>query len=113
MILEGVDARIHFIPHNPVVESARQKRLLRPDTFVHLSRIDEIRGGRIVIEDLGNAEDYLNSERFAAKARRLLQQGAIPSGSDWGGWLGRYERALHSVGAAISKTRILRRGQRI
>jgi hypothetical protein len=75
MILEGIDARIHFIPHNPAVESARQKRLLRPDTFVHLSGIDEIRGGRIAIEDLGNAEDYLNSERFAVKAHRLLRQG--------------------------------------
>ena len=33
MVLEGVDARIHFIPHNPAVESARHKRLLRAGHF--------------------------------------------------------------------------------
>jgi hypothetical protein len=62
-----------------------------------------------VIEDLGNADEYLNSERFAMKARRLMQQGAIPDGVDWGGWLGRYERALRSAGKTKSKTGVVRR----
>jgi hypothetical protein len=109
MVLEGIDTSIHFIPHDLAVESARRKRLLGPDTFVHLSRIEAFRGGHLVIKNLGNAEEYLNSERFAVQARRLMQQGTMPSDSEWGGWLGRYERALRSAGGAISKTGVARR----
>ena len=108
MVLEGIDAKIHFIPHNLAVESARQKRLLRPNNFIQVTRDFRTQGGRLTIEDLGNADEYLIGERFAVKARRLIQQGAIPSGSDWGGWLGRYEHALRSAETAISKTGVAR-----
>jgi type IV secretory pathway VirD2 relaxase len=103
MVLEGIDAKVHFIPHDPAIESARQKRLLRPNTFVELSSASRGRGGRLVIEDLGSAEDYLSSERFAAKARRLVQQGVLPADGDWGGWIGRHNRALLSAIVTISK----------
>jgi type IV secretory pathway VirD2 relaxase len=103
MVLEGTDARVHLIPHDPAMESARQKRLLGPDNFVQLSRDSQSKGGRLVIDDLGNAEEYLASGQFAAKARRLAQQGVLPSDSDWGGWVGRYERNLRSAAASISK----------
>src|SRR5438105_14720840 len=94
MVLEGTDAKVHFIPHDSSIESARQKRLLRPNSFVHLLREGGSRGGRLVIKDLGNAEEYLASTQFAANARRLVQRGVLPAGSDWGGWLGRYDHAL-------------------
>jgi hypothetical protein len=100
MVLEGTDAKIHFIPHDATIESARQKRFLRPNSFVELSSGRE---GRLVIEDLGSAEDYLSSERLAVKARRLLQQGVLPADGDWGGWIGRYDRALRSAALSISK----------
>jgi hypothetical protein len=100
MVLEGTDARIHFIPHDPAIESARRQRLLRPNSFVELS---SGRGRRLVIEDLGSAEDYLNSQQLEAKAQRLVRQGVIPSDGDWAGWIGRYDRALRSAALSISK----------
>jgi hypothetical protein len=101
MVLEGTDAKIHFIAHDTAIESARQKRLLQPNNFIGLSR-DE-KGRRLLIDDLGNADEYLASKRFALRARRLVQQGIPSSENDWGGWLGRYEHALRSAGTARSR----------
>lgn len=100
MVLEGTDAKIHFIPHHPAIEAARQQRRLRPNNFVELSSVG---GRRLVVEDLGSAEDYLGSERFTAKARRLMQKGGRPLERCWGGWIGRYDRALRSACVAVSK----------
>jgi hypothetical protein len=103
MVLEGTDARIHFIPHDSSIESARQKRLLRPNSFVELSSGSAGLGGRLVVQDRGSAEDYLGSELIAAKARRLVQQGVVPPDSGWGGWVGRHERALRAAVISVSK----------
>lgn len=103
MVLEGTDARIHFVPHDPALESARQNRLLRPNHFVELLH-DSRKAGSLAIRDLGNAEDYLASEQLAEKARRLVRRGIAPLETDWSGWLGRYERAIYSTGSSISKT---------
>jgi type IV secretory pathway VirD2 relaxase len=103
MVLEGTDAKIHFIPHDPAIESARQKRLLRPNNFVELSSVGVDGRGRLVIEDLGSAEDYLSSMRFAMKARRRAQQGVLPSEGGWGGWLGKHDRAVRSAAISTSK----------
>jgi hypothetical protein len=103
MILEGTDARIHFIPHDSSIESARQKRLLRPNSFVELSSGSGGLGGPLVVQDRGSAEDYLGSELIAAKARRLVQQSVLPPDSGWGGWVGRHDRALRTAVISISK----------
>lgn len=102
MVLEGTDAKIHFVPHDSAIESARQKRLLRPNNFVELSSAGVGGRGRLVIEDLGSAEDYLSSMRFAMKARRMVQQGILPSEGGWGGWLGKHDRAVCSTAISIS-----------
>jgi hypothetical protein len=104
MVLEGTDAKIHLIPHDAAVESARQKRLLQPNSFVELSSGASGQRSRLVLRDLGSSEDYLASDQFALKAKRLVAQGVVPSGADWGGWLGRYERALRGAAEAISRS---------
>jgi len=34
------------------------------------------------------------SDHFKKKAQELLQRGIVPRENGWGGWLGRYQRAL-------------------
>lgn len=104
MVLEGTDAKIHLIPHDPAIESARQKRLLQPNSFVELSSVASGQRSRLVVRDLGNSEDYLASDQLASRAERLVARGLVPSEADWGGWLGKYERALRGAAAAISRS---------
>ena len=39
MILEGTDARAHFIRHTPAMEQMRQEGGLKPNSFVTMERV--------------------------------------------------------------------------
>lgn len=97
LMLEGVDARIHFVPYTHELELARSCHQLRPGSFVALYKRFE--SGRPVVDvnDRGDAEALLNNEQyFADTAKRLLRRGVI-GGESWDGWLGRYQNALRAA----------------
>jgi hypothetical protein len=95
MILEGTDARVHFIRHTPTMEQMRQDGGLKPNSFVSLNRVASSDADMLLmIDDHGDAEAHLSSAAMKKSANRLIQRGIIPSNTDYGGWLGKYHRGL-------------------
>jgi type IV secretory pathway VirD2 relaxase len=95
LMLEGTDARVHFIEYTPEMEDARGRGELRRNAFVRLRRIFIDEEPALEVEDLGNSEALLKERKhFKAKAQELLRQGVAPTEQGWGGWLGQYHCAL-------------------
>ena len=95
LILEGVDARAHFIDYTPEMEEARANGALRANSFSRFRRVLLDEQAVIEIENLGDSEALLKrSDYFRKKTQELLQRGIVPRENGWGGWLGRYQRAL-------------------
>lgn len=96
MVLEGTDARVHFIRHDAAMEEMRRKGWLKPNNFVTMQRSEEGGSAQLLkIEDLGDADKYLSSARMRTLPRRLIQRGMIGgSGEQYGGWLGEYCKNL-------------------
>ena len=93
LMLEGTDAKIHFIQYTPEIEEARSRGELRVNSFVRLRK----RAGatRLDVSDLGDAERLLkNTNHLSETARGLLKRGIMPTEEGWGGWLGKYQGAL-------------------
>ena len=94
MILEGTDARVHFIRHTPLMEQMRRAGGLKPNSFISLVRVEPANADPLLkIADHGDAEAYLSSTTMTKSASRLIQRG-IPSADEYGGWLDKYHRAL-------------------
>lgn len=92
MLLEGTDAKVHFISHSLAIEQARARGALQPGNFARVKKRHS--EGRLYLEvfDYGDAEMYLKSLTLRRSAQR---QNAEP-GSSWGGWLGCYREALEA-----------------
>src|SRR6185312_9860422 len=102
LMLEGVDARVHYIEYTREMEEARARGELRTNTFVGLRRILVDEESTLQIEDLGSSEALLKNRRyFRNQARQFLKQGILPNEDGWGGWLGQYQTALKQAAAAI------------
>jgi hypothetical protein len=88
LMLEGVDARVHYIKYTPEMEEARVRGELRTNAFVRLRRVLVDAEPAIEVEDLGNSESLLkNRDHFNAKAQELLRQGVAPVEQGWvDGW---------------------------
>jgi len=97
-MLEGVDARVHFIEYRPEVEGARTSGLLRPNAFARLRRIRIGEKEAVRVEDFGDSEALLKRRSyFATEARQLIKKGISPAEEGWGGWLGRYQSVLRQT----------------
>ena len=95
LMLEGTDAKIHFIHYTPEMEEARSRGDLRTNSFVRLRKLPVDRALMLDVTDLGDAEMLLNNPRHLGEAARQLQKrGIMPTEDGWGGWLGRYQSAL-------------------
>lgn len=108
MLLEGTDARVHFIYHTPEVSNAWGKGKLRPNAFVRFRRFSGAAGRPVVeISDLGDAERLLrNKGHFQSIVNGMNQDIGSLSEQLWSGWLGRYHAATVSArGAATSRQR--------
>jgi type IV secretory pathway VirD2 relaxase len=102
LMLEGTDAKVHFIQHGPEIEAARSRGELRVSSFVRLRRLSGT--ARLEVSDLGDAEKLLKNIRHLRETTgRLLRLGTTPTEDGWGGWLGRYQAAIRE--AAIEKGR--------
>ena len=95
LMLEGTDAKVHYIHYTPEMEEARSRGEIRANSFIRLRRLPVARTLMLDVVDLGDAEMLLNNPRhFGEVARQLLKRGIIPTEDGWGGWLGRYQSAL-------------------
>jgi len=95
LMLEGTDAKIHFIQYTPEIEEARSRGELRTNSFVRLRRLPVDRALMLEVIDLGDAEVLLNNPRHLGETvRQSLKRGVMPTEDGWGGWLGRYQSAL-------------------
>jgi type IV secretory pathway VirD2 relaxase len=95
LMLEGTDAKIHFIHYTPEMDEARSRGELRTNSFVGLRKLPVDRDLMLDIIDQGDAEKLLDNPRHLGEAaRQLLKRGIMPTEDGWGGWLGRYQSAL-------------------
>jgi hypothetical protein len=94
MLLEGTDARVHFIQHNQDIEAARQRGELKPNRFIKIERPAADNRTGIAVRDFGDAEQYLTSGHLKNAARSPRQRGVAADSPAWGGWLGRYYDAI-------------------
>jgi type IV secretory pathway VirD2 relaxase len=93
LMLEGTDAKVHFIQYTSEMEEARSRGELRVNSFVRLQRLSDI--AVLGVSDLGDAEKLMkNTRHLSETASELLKHGITPSEAGWGGWLGRYQAAL-------------------
>lgn len=98
LLLEGTDAQAHMIFYTPEMEEARSRGKLKPNCFVRLQKRFVAGRPSLKVEDLGNAESILESEAFLRRAgQALIARGVSPSEEGWGGWLGRYQAAVHAA----------------
>ncbi len=102
LMLEGVDARVHYIEYTREMEDARARGELRRNNFVRLRRILADRQSTLEIEDFGDSEALLkNRVYFQNQARELLKRGILPAEDGWGGWLGQYQGALKQAATEL------------
>jgi len=102
LMLEGTDAKIHFIQYTPEMEEARRKGELRVNSFIRLRRQSD--KAVLDVSDLADAEKLLKNPRHLRDiASDLLKRGVIPSEDGWGGWLGRYQTALRETAAEMEQ----------
>jgi hypothetical protein len=94
MMVEGTDAKVHVIPHTAEIDEARSRGLLRPNSFVKLQRLKGAGKPLVDVVDLGDAELLLKRLHISDTARQLLKRGVMPTQDGWGGWLGRYQKAI-------------------
>jgi type IV secretory pathway VirD2 relaxase len=95
LMLEGTDAKVHFIRYTPEMEEARSRGELRTNSFVRLRKLPVDRALILDVNDLGDAEMLLSNPRHLGEtARQLIERGVMPTEDGWGGWLGRYQSAL-------------------
>jgi len=100
MMLEGTDAKVHCIYHTPQMAEARGRGGLRANKFVRLRKLFENGRPLLEIDELGHSEKILSDRRYQEElAAQLLQRGTSPAECSWGGWLGRYQAALHKTAA--------------
>jgi len=92
-MLEGTDAKVHFIQYTPEMEEARSCGELRINSFVRLRRLSG--AARLDVIDLGDAEKLLkNTRHLGETVRHHLKRGVTLTQDGWGGWLGRYQAVL-------------------
>jgi type IV secretory pathway VirD2 relaxase len=95
LMLEGTDAKIHFIQYTPEIEHARRRGELKTNSFVRLRKLSVGERDILDVNDLGDAARLLNNSRhLREKVHELLTRGIMPMEDGWGGWLGKYQAAV-------------------
>ena len=102
LILEGTDARVHYIYYTPEIEAARNHGGLRTNAFVQLRKSTLAGRPALEIEDMGDSEALLqNTRKLHQLGQRVIRRGIIPEVDGWAGWLGRYQTALRDAVTAL------------
>ena len=112
LMLEGTDAKIHFIYYTPEMELLRSDGGLRTNSFLRLRRVVANSKPVLHVQDLGDSENVLkNRALIGENARALLKRGITPTEDGWGGWLGRYQTALNNAARQIMLAREARQAR--
>ena len=107
MLLEGTDARVHWLYHTDEMAAARARGGLRANSFVRLRKL--FVDGRPVLEadDLGHSEQIIQNRTWLREAAlALAKRGDMPPEGGWHGWLGRYQRALLAATLEVQQHRV-------
>jgi hypothetical protein len=108
LLLEGTDAKIHFIYHTREVATAWAAGKMRPNSFVSFRRLFGIDGRPLIeIADFGDAERLLrNKAHFRTLVSAESRQLPSPQPEQpWSGWLGRYRAAIDNARGAVQRRR--------
>jgi type IV secretory pathway VirD2 relaxase len=98
LMLEGTDARVHYVYYTPEIEKARHRGGLRTNAFVQLRNLKADGRPALEIDDMGDSEAILRDKRqLHEMGQRLIGHGFVPQDDGWGGWLGRYQKALRDA----------------
>jgi hypothetical protein len=116
LLLESTAAKAYYVPYTREMEEIRSLAGLSTNSFVRLRKLSGDGRLRIEIEDFGYAEAILtNRGLLREKAEALRRQGTRPTDDGWGGWLGRYQKALCEVDAdrlVVSQEQVNRKRSR-
>src|SRR6516165_714040 len=97
MLIEGTDAKVHFIYHTAAIEEARSQGKLAVDNFVRIEKQFANKKPTLHVADFGDANALLqNSSYFHREAQLLARRGIRDVHSEWGGWLGQYQTKLQA-----------------
>ena len=106
LMLEGTDAKVHFIQYTREMEEARSRGKLKTNSFVRLRKRFGGVAETLEIDDLEDAETLLRNPRHLGETvRQILKRGGMPTEDGWGGWLGKYQAALCQTLREIEETK--------
>jgi hypothetical protein len=112
LLLEGTDARVHYIHYTPELEAARNRGGLTTNSFIRLRKSSTV-GQPVKLDKLDDAESILHNKLYLREAaRQLARRGVIPQDEGWDGWLGRYQRALSAAVNALQFQRAAKEAER-
>lgn len=101
LLLEGTDAKVHYLYQDKAIAQARQSGQLQPGAFIELERRfvageDGRKRAQTVVTDKGPAEALLTDQKHLAREalRSAVGQPELPKPGNYGGWLGRYHQAV-------------------
>jgi hypothetical protein len=95
LMLEGTDAKVHFIQYTSGMEQARSRGEPKTNSFITRRTISVGEREMLEVNDLGDAASMLSNPRhLGEKVYELLSRGIRPTEDGWGGWLGQYQSAL-------------------
>jgi hypothetical protein len=102
LMLEGTDAKVHFIHYTPEMNLLRADGRLRTNSCLRLRKLGANGKPVLSLQDFGNSEKVLKNGAFLGEnARGLLKRGIMPTEDGWGGWLGRFQAALATAAREI------------
>src|ERR1700693_5420189 len=98
LMLEGTDARVHYVYYTPEIEAARHRGGLRTNSFIQLRKSTVESRPSLEINDVGDSDALLrNNGKLRELGKRLIRRGIMPEDDGWNGWLGRYQNALRDA----------------
>jgi hypothetical protein len=113
LLLEGTDARAHYINYTAEMEAARNSGGLKTNSFVRLRSLSKEDPAAMYIDELGAAESILRDKLYLREtARQMARHGIVPQDEGWDGWLGQYQRALAEAAMTIERQHLLRQKKR-
>jgi type IV secretory pathway VirD2 relaxase len=113
LMLEGTDARIHYVYYTPEIEAARNRGDLRTNSFIQLRKSSAEGRPALEIDDMGDSEAMLrNNGKLRHIGQRLIRCGIIPQDDGWGGWLGRYQKALRDAVTTLEIPSLTKQSER-
>ncbi len=113
LMLEGTDARVYYVYYTPEIEAARNRGGLRTNSFIQLRKSTTENRPALEIDDMGDSDAILrNNGMLRELGHSLIRRGIIPQYDGWGGWLGRYQKALRDATTILEIPSVTKQSER-